>query len=600
MVKTVNKEKSFTNYNKTAESIRKSFYSPSDRQRDLEELRIHESSIKEHIATLRGEILNAEKEFINAKDAATKKELSLRIKELRQDLQDEKALAKEFTKAIENHIKAIKQQSGVLAAIKAGGLKQTVKDGWDKLSPDVRSTTGAFGLASMFGLPGLLVQQLGLGDLVYKGIAGGAKGLYNTVKYSGSFLKGFRNPLAKNQINNIPGDISTQSNSEANDSVEDILLDEGKSKKTRGGAGNWNKTEKAQAPLIHIAQTTDQILAILKGDKKPKKKTKDQNDEDEEQNADGGGFWSNFLGSFLGNTVGGKGLKGKLLKGAITLAAGGAAAYGLNKLYESMLPEEMDQYSEAATTGSLYGVAKPAGNAAKKYNRLASMQEAKAATNGGKGASKAVKGIAKGSKFIKGAGLVGAAVGTGMDVYQGYEEYKDAAARGDTIGKQKAAAGTVGRVGGGLAGAAAGAALGATLGTVVPGIGNLVGAGLGFILGGLGALGGSYLGDKAGRAGVDAYHGLADKSEDEEINYGTEQNNNYNSLQLESEERLDLLRNINNALSQLNLNLSPDTQRYLDGEYLNDIKKLSPAPQPSSNNLMLNQDLSMNSPFSVN
>lgn len=449
----------------------------------------------------------------------------------------------------------------IYARTTLGVVQKNAKTLTNYIPEDVKSSATTAGLGSVFGLPGLVLQQLGATKMISKGIGYGAKQIRN---FALSQMYGPKDEQATTQTS---------------------------------GAGIWAKKEKAIEPFVKTQKDVAAIKKILLNKTKPANGKKKEKEEKE----------TNLLDK-IKNLL--KVLKFLPTIGKVLLPAAGSL--GLMSLLNNTLGEKGEKYAEATTAGVYQGLGKVSNT--KKFTKavLQAKQKAlaktvKSSTGTIKGAAKAeslaitkalngktisnaskaaktlktAKAVSKGAKLMKGIGPVGAAIGIGADVLQGVDEYKEAAARGDTVGKQKAVAGTAGRVGGGALGATAGAKLGMALGAFGGPIGMAIGAVLGA---GAGALLGSATGDKLGRGGVDAYHSFADKKEEQIANYPTSQEPVVASNNIADEERTVILRNILGALNELNVSLSPDTQKYLDEQYLRDLNNLKPAPAPNTFN----------------
>lgn len=108
--------------------------------------------------------------------------------------------------------------------------------------------------------------------------------------------------------------------------------------------------------------------------------------------------------------------------------------------------------------------------------------------------TKAPKGAGKSVSRIGGRAL--GVIGTGLDVYNTYEDYNAAKS---TSERKDAFSSGVGSLAGGIAGAEGGAMIGAGIGSIIPGAGTVVGGAIGGLLGGIGgSFAGSSLGQKIG------------------------------------------------------------------------------------------------------
>lgn len=457
-----------------------------------------------------------------------------------------------------------------------GEVQKNAKTLTKYIPEDVKSSATTAGLGSMFGLPGLVLQQLGVTKMISKGVGYGAKQIRN---------------FALSQMY-APKDEQTTAQT--------------------SGAGIWAKKEKAIEPFVKTQQDVAEIKKILLNKTKSAKGKKKEKEEKEKTS----------LLDKIKNLW--KGLKYLPTIGKVLLPVAGSI--GLISLLNNAFGEEGEKYAEA-TAGGLYGGLGKVSNTKEftksvlKTRQKQLGKKIKNSTGAAKGAAKAESGaitralggktisntsktakmvrtaqtISKGAKIVRGLGPVGRIVAIGADVSQGVNEYKEAAARGDTVGKQKAVAGTTGRVGGGAVGTAAGAKLGMALGAFGGPIGMAIGA---FIGGGIGGLIGSAAGDKLGRGGVDVYNALADKKEEQAVNYPTSQEPIVAYNNIADEERNGILRNILGALNELNMSLSPDTQKYLDEQYLRDLNNLKPAPTPNTfNNSYDNYGLNIINPM---
>lgn len=437
---------------------------------------------------------------------------------------------------------------------------------------DVKSSTTTAGLGSMFGLPGLILQQLGATKMISKGVGYGAKKIRN---FTLSQMYGPKDEQTTTQTS---------------------------------GAGIWAKKEKAIEPFVKTQQDVAEIKKILLNKTKPAKGKKKEEKEKEEKE-------TNILDT-IKDLLGGLKFLPTIGKALLPVAG----SIGLISLLNNAFGEEGEKYAEATAGGLYSGLGKVSNTKEFTKSVLKTRQKQlgkkiKNSTGAAKGAAKAESGaitralggktisntsktakmvrtaqtISKGAKIARGAGPLGQIVAMGADVFQGASDYYQAAAKGDTVGKQKAVASTAGRVGGGYigwkAGAAAGAKLGASVGAFGGPIGMAIGTGLGLILGGAGGgMLGSYIGDKLGKGGVDVYNALADKKEEQAVNYPTSQEPIVAYNNIADEERNGILRNILGALNELNVSLSPDTQKYLDEQYLRDLNNLKPAPTPNTFN----------------
>ena len=574
MAKTTKDSNDFSFKLKDVDTLKKGYTTTSQLKKQQEELEKSLGDIVLGIQQSKQDLKNL---------ALTKEEIAARKQQIKDNKEYRELLLKE-------HERLRKEEWNRSIA---GKTTNAVKE---SISPEFKKDAANYGLASAFGPVGLMAHQLGLTKLGGKALGWGwnqLKNQYTLHKAKNSSLNSINSALTSEQEGGELGENSGAF-----------------SKRIGSGAGLWNKEEKRQEPIKRIDTNVEKILKYLGGSKEQKKKEKEKA---EESGSSGGGFWESLGGSLLGNALGGGGWKNKLLK--LGLGAGGAVL--LNNWIKDQLPDNLKKHSEGATTGAMIGAEKLRRQGADlnykdSYRKSLKKIRAKNISNiakTGEGTSKFAKSVSKTaakmqargikaasslSKGMKGVPLVGAIVGTGLDVYQGYNEYQDAAARGDKIGKQKAVAATGGRVAGGVGGALAGAKAGALLGSFLGPIGTIAGGLLGAAVGGLA---GSWLGDKAGRGGVDAYHAVVDTEEEHEANYPTSKDGPIEVVAQHDEERIDVLRKILGSLNELNHSLSPENQRYLDQEYIQDMKKLSPAPMAGYNNNMWDNSINMTNPM---
>ena len=115
----------------------------------------------------------------------------------------------------------------IYARTTLGVVQKNAKTLTDYIPEDVKSSTATAGLGSMFGLPGLILQQLGATKMISKGIGYGAKQIRN---FTLSHMYGPKDEQATTQTS---------------------------------GAGIWAKKEKAIEPFVKTQKDVAEIKKIL-------------------------------------------------------------------------------------------------------------------------------------------------------------------------------------------------------------------------------------------------------------------------------------------------------------------------------------------------